>query len=236
MSPTFSAVPSGNSHPQDRNSTTQEGTRGFPCIVWHAPSPKFTAMFWDIRDSLCVQCFHVKHQMIQAYIKKCTAEHISSYEQNSPLNHMDMFKMLKTSFFKARQQPTERNTDGRRALMTAAWDCLCSQFGLGAWPGSDLDALNGLPDVLQQRLVLWTLVLILVGVHVCQCAHIRVKVLLIHRFLWGEETVRKQVVTSCCTQGLQKWRAKQSSSESSVTSNRITSVFFDEYLDKRSPV
>lgn len=48
---------------------------------------------------------------------------------------------------------------------------------------SHLDALNGLSDVLQQRLVLRALVLILVSVHVCQGADISVKVLFIHWLL-----------------------------------------------------
>lgn len=52
--------------------------------------------------------------------------------------------------------------------------------------GLDLDTLNGLSDVLQQRLVLRALVLVLVCVHVCQRTHISVKVLFIHWFLWGE--------------------------------------------------
>lgn len=49
--------------------------------------------------------------------------------------------------------------------------------------GLDLDTLNGLSDVLQQRLVLWALVLVLVSVHVCQRTHISVKVLFIHWLL-----------------------------------------------------
>lgn len=47
----------------------------------------------------------------------------------------------------------------------------------------NLDALHRLLDVLQQRLVLRALVLVLVGVHVCQCTHISVKVLFVHRLL-----------------------------------------------------
>lgn len=49
--------------------------------------------------------------------------------------------------------------------------------------GLHLDTLNGLSDVLQQRLVLRALVLVLVCVHVCQRTHISVKVLFIHWFL-----------------------------------------------------
>ena len=53
------------------------------------------------------------------------------------------------------------------------------------WPhlGLHLDTLNGLFDVLQQRLVLRALVLVLVSVHVCQRTHISVKVLFIHWLL-----------------------------------------------------
>lgn len=61
--------------------------------------------------------------------------------------------------------------------------CIC-YFGLQS--GLDLDTLNGLFDVLQQRLVLRALILVLVSVHVCQCTHISVKVLFIHWLLWGE--------------------------------------------------
>lgn len=49
--------------------------------------------------------------------------------------------------------------------------------------GLNLDTLNGLFDVLQQRLVLRALVLVLVSVHVCQCTHISVKVLFVHWLL-----------------------------------------------------
>lgn len=55
-------------------------------------------------------------------------------------------------------------------------------FAFVIW-ASDLDALNGLSDVLQQRLVFRALVLILMSVHVCQGADISVKVLFIHWFL-----------------------------------------------------
>lgn len=41
-----------------------------------------------------------------------------------------------------------------------------------------LDALDSLLDALQQVLVLRVLVALLVGVHVCQCIHIGIKVLL----------------------------------------------------------
>lgn len=58
--------------------------------------------------------------------------------------------------------------------------CICC-LGLGSV--LDLDALNSLFDVLQQRLVLRALVLVLVGVHVCQRTHICVKVLFIHWLL-----------------------------------------------------
>lgn len=53
------------------------------------------------------------------------------------------------------------------------------------WPqsGLNLDTLDGLFDVFQQRLVLRALVLVLVSVHVCQCTHISVKVLFIHWLL-----------------------------------------------------
>lgn len=71
---------------------------------------------------------------------------------------------------------------------------LCILF---ARPGAGLhlDALHGLFDVLQQRLVLRALVLVLVGVHVSQCTHIRVKVLFVHRLLRrGERAVRRQEV------------------------------------------
>lgn len=59
-----------------------------------------------------------------------------------------------------------------------------------------LDALNRLLYVLQEGLVLRALVLVLVSVHVCQSAHISVKVLLVHRLLWnrsGSLEVGKQV-------------------------------------------
>lgn len=52
--------------------------------------------------------------------------------------------------------------------------------------GLHLDPLNGLFDVLQQRLVLRALVLVLVGVHVCQRTHVSVKVLFVHWLLGGE--------------------------------------------------
>lgn len=75
------------------------------------------------------------------------------------------------------QQPGEQNQTPmeRRGEKKTAAAQICSP--------SDLDPLNSLADVLQQRLVLRALVLVLVGVHVSQSAHIRVKVLLVHRFL-----------------------------------------------------
>lgn len=62
------------------------------------------------------------------------------------------------------------------------------------WPraGLHLDTLHGLFDVLQQRLVLRALVLVLVSVHVCQRAHISVKVLFVHWLLRRENTAMKK--------------------------------------------
>ena len=54
-------------------------------------------------------------------------------------------------------------------------------------------ALNGLLDVLQQRFVLRALVLVLMGVHVCQGVHVGVEVLLVHRLLGHQvEWVRER--------------------------------------------
>lgn len=64
--------------------------------------------------------------------------------------------------------------------MTLFW-CFCFAFVIQS--GLNLDTLNRLSDVLQQRLVLRALVLVLVSVHVCQCTHISVKVLFIHWLL-----------------------------------------------------
>lgn len=54
------------------------------------------------------------------------------------------------------------------------------------WPGElHLDALHSLFDVLQQGFVLRALVLVLMRVHICQSAHVTVKILLVHRLLWN---------------------------------------------------
>lgn len=79
-----------------------------------------------------------------------------------------------TNTFVPLQQPKETTH-----FPSGGFFCCCF------WPQTrlDLDALNGLSDVLQQRLVLRALVLILVSVHVCQGADISVKVLFVHWLL-----------------------------------------------------
>lgn len=47
----------------------------------------------------------------------------------------------------------------------------------------DLDSLYCLFYILQQRFVLWTLVLLLICVHICQSRHVRVKVLFVYWIL-----------------------------------------------------
>lgn len=54
----------------------------------------------------------------------------------------------------------------------------------------NLDALDGLLDALQQVLVLWVLVALLVGVHVSQRVHVRIKVLLTNGLLQSEKPNR----------------------------------------------
>lgn len=54
-----------------------------------------------------------------------------------------------------------------------------------------LDALNSLVDVFQQGLVLWNLILVLVGVDVCQSGHIVFKVLLTDRLLQDKRQKRE---------------------------------------------
>lgn len=73
--------------------------------------------------------------------------------------------------------------------------------------GLDLDALHGLSDVLQQRLVLRALVLVLVGVHVCQSTYISVKVLFVHWLLQrGEKPIKTGLDGVSEREGCTTWR------------------------------
>lgn len=101
-------------------------------------------------------------------------------------------KGLKTESATAKETKTFPYSSQRKQTHFPSFAFLL--FVLFFWPQTrlDLDALNGLSDVLQQRLVLRALVLVLVSVHVCQGADISVKVLFVHWLLREGESHREK--------------------------------------------
>lgn len=102
------------------------------------------------------------------YLKKKILVELRAYQQKNKITIVD---------YSSKKQPAPILLNSFFLLFLL---CICF---LGPTSGLHLDTLNGLSDVLQQRLVLRALVLVLVCVHVCQRTHISVKVLFVHWFL-----------------------------------------------------